>query len=364
MSASGRLRAFAFAATVALCAAALGAEDVARYPAVVPGVAVDPLRDAGSHPAFRTEWWYVTGWLADEAGRAYGFQVTFFRARPVLDDANPSAFAAHQLIIAHAALIPGDGAPAWHAQRIARAGFGLAGAATGQMALTLDDWRLVAQPDGGYSTRAGGDGDGFDLTLAATQPALVNGAGGYSQKGPAAGSASYYYSVPQLAVTGTIDEHGRTRRVHGTAWLDHEWSSAYLDPLARGWDWVGLNLADGGALMAFRIRDRTGATHYAGGTYRAPDGGVRHYGPAEIDFRPGREWRSPRTGTRYPVEWQLRAGEHRYALVPLVDDQESDARQSTGAVYWEGAVSARDGGALLGRGFLELTGYGEALKLP
>jgi predicted secreted hydrolase len=45
-------------------------------------------------------------------------------------------------------------------------------------------------------------------------------------------------------------------------------------------------------------------------------------------------------------------------------DQENDARLSTGAVYWEGAVTALDGGARIGRGYLELTGYGEPLRLP
>ena len=50
-------------------------------------------------------------------------------------------------------------------------------------------------------------------------------------------------------------------------------------------------------------------------------------------------------------------------LAPLMDDQESDSRLSTGAVYWEGAVEALGDGRRLGRGYLELTGYGEPLKL-
>ena len=40
-----------------------------------------------------------------------------------------------------------------------------------------------------------------------------------------------------------------------------------------------------------------------------------------------------------------------------MDDQEEDARVSTGTVYWEGAVTARSGTATIGRGYLELTGY-------
>ena len=46
-----------------------------------------------------------------------------------------------------------------------------------------------------------------------------------------------------------------------------------------------------------------------------------------------------------------------------MDDQENDTRLSTGAIYWEGAVRAYAADALAGRGYLELTGYGERLRL-
>ena len=52
-----------------------------------------------------------------------------------------------------------------------------------------------------------------------------------------------------------------------------------------------------------------------------------------------------------------------YEIVPLMQDQEVDARASTGGFYWEGAVSVLHRGQAIGRGYLELTGYGEALAL-
>ena len=156
---------------------------------------------------------------------------------------------------------------------------------------------------------------------------------------------------------------GVVEAVTGTAWLDHEWSSAYLDADSVGWDWLGLNLADGGALMAFRIRDATGATHWAGGSLRAADGTVHVLDTPDLEFGAGRRWRSPHTAIDWPVEWTVRAGPLKFSLVPLMDDQESDSRPTTGAVYWEGAVTARDAAGTLGRGYLELTGYGEPLKL-
>jgi predicted secreted hydrolase len=46
-----------------------------------------------------------------------------------------------------------------------------------------------------------------------------------------------------------------------------------------------------------------------------------------------------------------------------MDDQELDARASTGTIYWEGAVTAKSSGNPLGLGYLELTGYWRPLRL-
>jgi predicted secreted hydrolase len=332
------------------------------YPDVTPAARVELPADAGAHPEFRTEWWYVTGWLATAAGEPLGFQVTFFRTRPTLEVGNPSAFAARRVLIAHAAVSDRKHGRLWHDQRVLRAGFGLAAAESGRTDVHLRDWSL-AERDGGFEAVVRAEDFAFALSLEPTVPPLLNGNGGYSQKGPAPTSASLYYSLPQLKVAGTLERGGRREPVTGSAWLDHEWSSAYLDAAAVGWDWIGLNLADGGALMAFRIRDAAGGVRWAGGTLRGADGGVRILGPGEVRFLPGRRWRSPRTSIEYPVEWQVRAGGLELGLAPLMDDQESDSRATTGAVYWEGAVEARAAGKPVGRGYLELTGYGEPLRL-
>jgi predicted secreted hydrolase len=318
--------------------------------------------DFGSHPAFRTEWWYVTGWLKTATGKPLGFQVTFFRTRPVVPADNPSAFVPHQLIIAHAALSDPEHGRLWQDQRIERAGFGLAEAATGDTRVWIGRW-LLERAGEGYAARVAGEDFSFDLRFLDTQPPLLNGDAGVSRKGPEPLAASYYYSLPHLVVSGSIERRGHADAVTGTAWLDHEWSSQYLDPEAVGWDWTGVNLADGGALMAFRIRDRTGAARWSGGTLRSADGHVEVFKPEDVRFVAGRAWTSPRTGIRYPVAWQVHAGTHDFVLEPLMDDQENDTRLSTGAIYWEGAVRATERGKPVGSGYLELTGYGEKLRL-
>jgi predicted secreted hydrolase len=335
-----------------------------HYPPVVPGYTMHFPEDEGSHPQFRTEWWYVTGWLRDAKNKPLGFQITFFRTRPDIagNSEDPSAFAPHQILFAHAALSDPAVGHLLHDQRMQRAGFGLVTAATGRTDVHIDDWSLK-QEGRHYIARIPARDFTLNLTIDATQPPMLNGDHGYSRKGPASASASYYYSIPQLKIDGTIVRNGRSEHVTGGAWLDHEWSSNYVPQGAVGWDWIGINLADGGALMAFRMRGPGGKSLWAGGTWRDAGGGTHALQPADIDFTPLRKWRSPRTGTAYPVVWHIRAGTLDFTIEPLMDDQENDSRATTGTIYWEGAVRALNNGKPVGEGYLELTGYWRPLDL-
>jgi len=334
----------------------------ADYPPVVPGRTLTFPQDLGSHPALRNEWWYITGSAQDARGTAYGVQVTFFRNRPRVAEANPSRFAPRQLLFAHAAVADVSLGRLRHDQRAAREGFGLAEARADTTDVRIDDWSLTLA-DRTYAAHIEARDFGFDLRFAETQPILRQGDAGFSRKGEDPANASYYYSEPQLALTGAIAIERRNYDVTGTAWLDHEWSSEALSPQASGWDWAGINLGDGGALMVFRIRARSGGVLWAGGSLRSADGRVRMFEPGEIAFTPQRRWRSPRTAIEYPVAMALRIGGQDYALAPLMDDQELDSRASTGTIYWEGAMRALQGSREVGRGYLELTGYGQPLKL-
>ena len=52
------------------------------------------------------------------------------------------------------------------------------------------------------------------------------------------------------------------------------------------------------------------------------------------------------------------------AMRALVDDQEMDSRASTGAIYWEGLCEVLDSNQrLVGRGYLEMTGYATPIRL-
>ncbi|KTT16101.1 carotenoid 1,2-hydratase [Pseudacidovorax intermedius] len=349
----------------------LGALAAGLLPAL-PALALAPRtlrfpRDHGSHPELRTEWWYATGRLEAEDGAVFGFQLTFFRSRVDGTQALRSAFAARQLIFAHAALSDLRAGRLHHDQRIARAGFGIAEAAEDDARVRLRDWSLRRDAaSGAYAAEAPGADFGLSLRLAPTQPPLLQGQAGLSRKGPDASQASYYYSQPQLAVQGRIAVAGQPPRpVRGRAWLDHEWSEALMHPEAVGWDWIGMNLDDGAALTAFRLRRADGSALWAGGSWRAAgDAPVQAFGADTVRFTPRRRWTSPASRATYPVAWTVETPAGRFEVASLLDDQELDSRGSTGAIYWEGLSELRDAqGRRLGAGYLEMTGYAQALRL-
>jgi predicted secreted hydrolase len=333
----------------------------APFEPVVPGKPLAFPHDLGSHPAHRIEWWYVTGHLESAQG-PLGFQVTFFRVRVPEAEADPGRFSPRQLLFAHAALADPAKGRLVHAQRAGRALDGLVEARTGDTHVRIDDWRLVRE-SGVYRTRIDDEALALDLAFHPTQPILLQGDRGYSRKGPLAHQASYYYSEPQLRVEGQVKAGGKALEVKGTAWLDHEWSSEYLAREAAGWDWLGANLDDGSALMAFRIRGADGQAYWAGGSWRPAGGAAVAFGPEAVRFVPRRTWRSPRTGSRYPVAMDIRVGERTFRVDPVMDDQELDARATTGTLYWEGAVRVTGSEGSKGRGYLELTGYAERVPM-
>lgn len=329
---------------------------------VLPGRRLVFPDDFGAHPDFRTEWWYATGWLKRQDGGALGFQITFFRVRTGIGETNPSRFAPRQLMLAHAAIADPQFGRLRHSERAARVGLGHAGFTLGRCEVWIGDWRL-AQQGNRYQASVRGEDFSYDLALQAAAPPLLNGHQGFSSKAADPRHASYYYSRPQLAVSGSVSLKDRGEAVSGHAWLDHEWSSELLPDGAQGWDWVGINLADGSALMAFRLRDTSGNQQWAAASLRSTGKIDRIFTPETVDFSPLRRWRSPRTGIDYPVAWRLRIGERAFELDPLLDDQELDSRRSVGTVYWEGAIRVSENGRPAGEGYLELAGYGDKIRV-
>jgi predicted secreted hydrolase len=322
-------------------------------------------RDHGSHPRYRTEWWYATGELADDAGRAYGFELTIFRQG--LDARAPSpgesALRPRQVFAAHFAIVDVQAAKLRFAQRVRRGSAGLAGASEDDLHAWVEDWRIDRTPDGTLRLHAldRERAIALDLELAPEAALVQHGQGGISRKGDGDGNASAYVSWVRSRTRGTLHIgrlDGASVPVTGESWFDHEWGSSALGPDVTGWDWFGLRFADGRALMLYRLRTADGASATASaGTLIERDGWQRNLGAADFRVEPLRRFTSAATHASYPVEWSVAVPSAgiECRVTARVDDCEIDARTSVGTIYWEGPVAVS--GSAVGSGYLELTGY-------
>ncbi len=331
-------------------------------------------RDHGAHEGYRTEWWYYTGNLTSPEGARFGFQLTFFRRqlRPSSDRSNwperPSAWRTDQLFLAHAALTDIDGGRHYAAEDMSRGALGLAGVETQDDAVRvfLGDWETVIEPHFHKVVMKGADFS-FDLRLSPVKGPVSHGDDGYSRKGTDPERASCYYSFTRLRTDGTVRLKDRRLAVTGLSWMDHEYSTAALEPGIRGWSWFSLQLDNGADLMLFLLNLEAGGYHPASsGTLVAADGTATgiHFEGIRADVL--RRWTSPSTSAEYPLGWRLQLNviDMDLTIRTPVDDQEMKTGETTGITYWEGSVTVegRHGAqAVKGRGYMELTGRKQAM---
>ena len=332
--------------------------------------------DHAAHRDFKTEWWYYTGNLQNADGRDFGFQLTFFRTALRPPDSKSetvprSAWRTSQIFIAHAAVTDVSRRTHHSAQTTAREALDLAGAGKKQGAVTVHarNWHSRIAP-GGHRIRADGNRFSIDLALTPEKNPVRHGRKGYSRKGSGRDRASCYYSFTRLAASGRIRVDDRTEQVRGTAWMDHEFSTAPLEPGLAGWDWFSLQFSDRTELMVYLLRRPDGTFHPASsGTFVRADGTAIFLHSDLLNVKFLERWKSPATGAVYPIRWRIFADRAKLDLTvrARVADQEMDARKTTGVVYWEGSVAAEgtaSGRPVSGLGYVEMTGYDRAFDAP
>lgn len=350
--------------------------------------------DHGPHPGFRNEWWYLTGNLDTAEGRRFGYQVTFFNAaqppRPEQDSAAEETSDAQPLT---QQLTVAEAASAWHSERIWMAHFalsdveagehhaverfsrenpGLAGAALDPFRVWLEDWQLSGNASRNVSidaspndvaNRAATDSgfpwqlevvDGelaLNLQLQPLKPPVLQGEGGLSRKSPAAGNASYYYSLTRLQTTGELRVGNETFTIAGASWLDREWSTSALAADQTGWDWFSLQFDAGQELMYYQLRGENGTVHPNSlGNWTDVAAQQTVVASDQIALQELATWTSP-AGITYTTAWQLDYAGQSWEVRAVLEDQWMDLTLP----YWEGAVDIVDQqGESVGRGYLEM----------
>lgn len=338
------------------------------YQAALPGRKLSFPRDHFSHPEFKTEWWYYTGHLTTEAGREYGYQVTFFRfgLRDRQREANPPLFT--DLYLAHFALSDKQEKKFIFRERANRGYAGKAGAKEDRYLVWNEDWS-VEEKGQSHVIRVKDRDVALRLELTPLKPPVLHGQKGLSQKGEGKGRASYYYSYTRLQTEGELEIEGKKIAVHGLSWMDHEFGSDQLGEDQAGWDWFSIHLENKTEIMLYLIRRKDGSPDlYSSGTLVFENGATRHLNLRDIRVEVLEKWKSPKSGGIYPMQWKVRipADAIDLELTPFFPEQELDTRKSTRVTYWEGAAQVRGtyrGKPIQGLGYVEMTGYAGKLKV-
>jgi predicted secreted hydrolase len=351
---------------LALMVVSVGAEEAKhQYRQAAAGYQYSFPRDHFSHPEFQTEWWYYTGNVKSLDGHAFGFQVTFFRQAVQRTHSQDSPWQVEDFYLAHAALSDLSGGKFYHVERLNRAGPGIAGVDEKRGRIWNGNWQTIWNGERQALEAIGGEWT-LHLTLDSQKRPVIHGEQGISRKGAAPGEASHYISLTRLATDGKIELNGKSYKVDGTAWMDHEFFTNQLAPEQAGWDWLSLQLSDQTELMLFRLRRKDGSIDpYSAGTYVDSEGKSRHLAAADFTLRPsGEPWVSPATHAGYPLRWQIAVPSLGLQLQTSTKlaQQEMTSTGPMSPNYWEGAIDisgtrGAENTPVSGVGYLEMTGY-------
>jgi predicted secreted hydrolase len=341
----------------------------AQYRTALPGYRYEFPRDHFNHPDFQTEWWYYTGNVKSAEGHRFGFELTFFRQAVSRDESKMGAWDVRDLFLAHLALSDLDGGQFYHAERLNRAGPGIAGVSEASGRIWNGNWQIQWDGDG-QKLQAVDERFSLRFALHPEKPPVIHGENGISQKAEGAEHASHYISFTRLDTSGEIELNGKKFAVTGLAWMDHEFFTQQLEAGQAGWDWLSLQLEDKTELMLFHIRRKDGSIDpYSAGTFVDAQGKSMHLRAADFVLEAvGEKWTSPATRATYPIDWKVaipKLGielEARTRLAP----QELTGKTKLAPNYWEGAIqlSGKHGNSsLAGVGYLEMTGYDKAVEM-
>ncbi|MGB8886066.1 MAG: lipocalin-like domain-containing protein [Candidatus Korobacteraceae bacterium] len=335
----------------------------AQYQMALPGYRYEFPRDHFNHPDYKTEWWYYTGNLTASDGHKFGYELTFFRQAVSRNQKNPTDWDVRDLYLAHLALSDLSGGHFYHTERLNRSGPGLAGASLQLNKVWNGNWQ-VQWIDGKQRLEAVSDDFALHFDMTSRKPPVIHGKNGVSQKSAGIGHASHYISFTRLLTSGSIDLNGKTYRVDGTSWMDHEFFSHRIDEDQSGWDWLSLQLDDNTELMLYRLRHKDGSVDpFSSGTYVDASGKSTFLSDTDFNMQPGTEtYTSPTTHGTYPIAWRVTIPSLGMDLQirTALRSQEMAIRSIASLSYWEGAITisgTKNGTALSGVGYLEMTGY-------
>ncbi len=324
-------------------------------------------RDYGSHPAFATEWWYLSGNVNTSTGAEWGYQFAVFRHRPALKMGRFITLKAPvDGFVSHLVITWCDQEAFRFTEHYGSHFMGTARAKSGELDVRIQGWSLRADGEG-MRLRAQEPLCGVDLDLRPQKAPVLNGHKGFALKASSPEGVSHHYSITSIDTRGTITWDGKLREVRGKSWLDREFGSLIFPSIVQGWDWFSLRFDNGFELMIVMVRSKeTDSLTAAYGTLIGPDGVSESLGEKDFRTRSLGSWKSPISGARYPMGWQINLPTRRFEfeVQPIIEDHEINSVPFWRIDYWEGPVRANGkmkDETVAGRGYVELTGYAQPI---
>ncbi len=294
-------------------------------------------KDDAPHQA-QIEWWYYNGHLSSESGKQYSFHDTVFLVNSMMNH-----------MISHVSFTDHQTGKHYTDQR--KTGGNSSVATKNRFEFNQSGWQMTGG-NGNDKLKVITNNFSLDLELTSTLSPVFHGNNGIISL--AAAGSSYYYSRTRMAVSGNITINGTTEKVTGTSWFDHQWGDFSIGQLS--WDWFSLQLEDNIDAMIYQLRDKSSEPilYMASITQ---NGNTEMLLDTEFKLTPGKQWRSDKTGSSYPLEWTIIIPKKNIDITTsgIIKNSEFDARLTTYNVYWEGAVKIQ--GSHTGSGFMELSGY-------
>lgn len=360
------------------------------------------------HASSIIEWWYFNTHLRTEDGRPFGVFASFFRLVPKVDERTQQPIHAHALTWAVSdpttkrylsdgrvesafrawgleRLRKGEGTPDPRLRRSMeeilqrgniplpdRAFGGKVEVAKDRLALDFSGSTLSKGEDGSYHLHLFGEKATGDLTFRPKKPPIRHGRDGVFY-GPL-GDDMFYYFIPRNEVEGEVTLEGKTVKVSGEGWYDHEFGGHRSDPRRyrpakrdTAWNWFSVQLTDGREVTAFileelstrRVLDSIGIlVEKDGSSTRTP----------EVSEGVTRWWQSVRTFERYPAEGFLKIPKLGVDLElwSTFEDQEFVTLISKPS-FWEGQATVRGrigDTPVQGMAYFEHSGYSTTETLP
>jgi len=327
------------------------------YPHTPEGSLISFPADEGRHTGEEIEWWYMAGHLRGESsGTSYSFMLTYFYYPASVLGIDFEGFRILNLA--------NDDTGEFHTETMPVLSYD--DLATDHLHLDAQLYNLVTEswdhreePPGTrvpfeYEVSAIAEHGELTLSTVLQKRPLIPGDDGLFDQG--ASSYTYYYSLTDNLVTGSIDFNGSPEQVNGSAWIDRQYGS-FNPNTKEKYEWFFLQLSNGMDLNIWNLftpenllPDHEAYRHLA--VY--VDENTQY---TEHDFKLERlgYFCVPGSGNCYAQQWRLTSDMNQLDLV--ITTLHHNSELALPFYFFEGATSASgtvNGSAVTGKGFAEL----------